>query len=129
MYVIGIATDQESNWTTPYPRSRFGLIARLLKGDYMAPDLSDVTMRPGRESEAPNWFNCIPRHITRKTVGWRPFVAVGIGCWGVYAGWKVYGVDSPAYLDYPGIGKYEVYDGSRAMVGTLRFTMSRVYEK
>ena len=129
MIVYGISTDPESNWTTPYPRSRFGLIVRLLKGDYMAPDLSDVVMRSSRETETPNWFNCIPLRITKKVVGYRPFLSIGILGWGVYMGWKVYGVDSPAYLDYPGVAKEDVYDGSQAMVGTLRFTMSRTYGK
>lgn len=129
MIVTGYATDPATNWTTPYPRSRFGLIVRILRGDYMAPDLSDVVMRPGRETETPNWFNCVPKRITRKVVGWRPFISVGVGSWGVYIGWKIYGVDSAAYLDYPGIGEYEVYSGSQAMVGTLRFTMSRTYGK
>lgn len=123
MIVTGFSTDPKSNWTTPYPRSRFGLIVRLLRGDYMAPDLSDVVMRPGK-SEV-NWFNAIPLRITRKVVGWRPFLSIGISWWGVYMGWKVYGVDSPAYLDYPGVSKDDVYDGSQAMVGTLRFTKKR----
>ena len=129
MKVTGFSTDNEADWTTPYPRSRFGLIVRLLKGDYMAPDLSDVVMRSGRETETPNWFNCIPLNITKKVVGYRPFVSIGIGWWGVYMGWKVYGVDSPAYLDHPGVSKDDVYDGSQAMVGTLRFTLSRKFYK
>ena len=125
MKVTGYSTDPEANWTTPYPRSRIGLILRLVRGDYMAPDLSDAVLRPARK--AVNWFNAIPKRITRKVVGWRPFVSIGIGSFGVYAGWKVYGVDSQAYLDYPGIHMTDVYEGSRAMVGTLRFTGKRSY--
>ena len=124
MKVSGYATDPESNWTTPYPKARFGLILRLLRGDYMAPDLSDAVLRPGRTEV--NWFNAIPIRITRKVVGWRPFLSIGICSWGVYMGWKVYGVDSAAYLDYPGIRPADVFTGSRAMVGTLRFTTKRL---
>lgn len=123
MKVTGYATDPEVNWTTPYPRSRFGLIVRLIKGDVMYPDLSDAVLRQGQT--AVNWFNAIPKRITRETVGYRPFIAISIGSFGVYAGWKVYGVDSAAYLDYPGITQADVYAGSLAMVPTMRFTMSR----
>lgn len=126
MNVTGYATDPQSNWTTPYPRSFVGLIVRLVRGDYMAPDLSDAVLRPSKTEV--NWFNAIPKRITRKVVGWRPFLAIGVGSWGVYMGWKVYGVDSAAYLDYPGITQADVYEGSRAMVGTLRFTRKRQYQ-
>ena len=126
MKVTGYATDPEAHWTTPYPDGVVGVTARLLRGDYMAPDLSDAVLRSGEI--VVNWFNAIPKRITRKVVGWRPFVSIGIFGFGVYAGWKVYGVDSTAYLDYPGITQADVYDGSRAMVGTLRFTMSRKYQ-
>ena len=129
MNVRGVSTDPESEWTTPYPTRRFGVIARLLQGDVMAPDLSDVKMRPGREGESPNWFNCIPRRVHRAVVGPRPFLSIGVGRFGVYMGWKVFGVDSTAYLDYPGITPADVFKSSRAMCGTIRFTMSRAFAK
>lgn len=122
MNVTGYALDAPANWTRPYPATWAGALLRLVRGDYLAPHLSDVRMRAGRETEAPNWFNCIPARVTRKVVGWRPFVALRLGRFGVYAGWKVYGVDSAAYLDYPGVKVTDVFDGSRALVGTLRFT-------
>jgi hypothetical protein len=125
MIVTGYATDNDTDWTKPYPPGRFGVVLRLLRGDTMSPDLSDATLRPGQT--VINWFNAVPKRIFRDVVGYRPFISIGIGCWGVYMGWKVYGVDSTAYLDYPGVSKDDVYDGSQAMVGTLRFTMSRKY--
>lgn len=125
MNVTGYSTDDRSEWTTPYPRDVIGLKVRVLRGDVMFPDLSDAVLRPGKTEV--NWFNAIPLRVSRYTVGWRPFFSIGIGSFGVYAGWKPYGVDSPAYLDYPGITEADVYDGSLAMVPTLRFTLSRGY--
>ena len=124
MNVTGFASDSESTWTSPYPPARFGATFRLLRGDAMRPDLSNVTMRPGREGEAPNWFNCIPVGVCRRVVWYRPFMALRVGRFGVYVGWKVYGVDSEAYYDYPSVRQTDVYVGSRALAGSLRFTTS-----
>jgi hypothetical protein len=127
MNVSGYATDAEADWTTPYPTAKCGVKLRLLRGDVMYPVLDDVVMRPGREGEAPNWFNCIPKIVVRETVGYRPFFSLGIGWWGVYAGWKTFGVDSEAYVDYPRVLPRDVYPGSRAMCFTVRFTTQRGY--
>ena len=71
MNVSGFATDPREWWTTPYPTGWFGVKLRLLKGSVLYPhiggalrDKDAVTMRAGRETEMPNWFNCIPMLTT-----------------------------------------------------------------
>ena len=124
MRVFGHATDAIKKWTAPYPEST-GFKLRLIRGDLVSPELEGGTPRPGRALEKPNWFNVIPRDVQRDWIGFpgRPFFSVRIGRFGFYIGHKVFGVDSPAYLDYPGLSSKDVYEGSRAMTGfTLRPT-------
>lgn len=125
MNVTGYSTD--TALTAPYPAGKIGVKLRLLKGDVMYPDLTTGHARPGRENETPNWFNWIPIFVTRKAVGYRPFFSLGIYGFGVYVGWKVFGVDSQAYMDYPGILPRDIYPGSLAMCPTIRFTTNRSY--
>ena len=124
MRVFGLGTDYEVDWTAPYPPAT-GFKLRLIKGDLVSPKLEGGTPRPGRALEKPNGFNVIPRDVRRDWIGFpgRPFFSVRVGRFGFYIGHKVFGVDSPAYLDYPGLSSKDVYEGSRAMTGfTARFT-------
>lgn len=49
-----------------------------------------------------------------------PFLCVKVGRFGFYGGWKVYGFDSPEYINYPGIVATDIYDGSLALEFTAR---------
>lgn len=128
MKITGFALDDPATWTDPYPTEKYGFKLRLLKGDVMYPDWAcGWTMRAGREGDERNWFSAIPKGVVRETVWYRPFISLGLWRWGMYLGWKVFGVDSPAYLDYENITLADVYTGSRAMVPTMRLTTRRQY--
>ena len=47
---------------------------------------------------------------------WVPFIGGKAG----YAGYKIYGFDSPAYLNWPGITEADVFEGSQALCFTCR---------
>lgn len=140
MRVFGYATDDKSRWTAPFPEGPdcvelklvqgtilVGWKARLLGGDMMSP--WGWQLRPeATANTAPNFFNAIPERTRRLFLSFPclPFFSVRIGRFGFYIGWKVFGVDSPAYKDYPGVNPSEVYDGSQAFSGlTMRFTNKR----
>lgn len=130
MRVFGYATDKEQDWTAPYPRGVVGMKLRILGGSLVSPDIDSGVFRPGRESEGANWFTVIPKEVRVRFYKkpCKPFVSFGLGRFGFYFGHKVFGMDSPAYLDYPGIVSGDVYPGSRAMTGfTARFTTARHY--
>lgn len=128
MRVFGWASDPQEEWTAPYPRGWIGFKLRKLGGSLVSPDIASGEYRSGRSGEPKNWFNTVP---TLVTVGYLPtprkwFFSVGIWKFGFYIGHKVFGVDSPAYRDYPGICNTDVYIGSQAMTGfTARFTTNR----
>lgn len=113
MNVRGHATDAPADWTAPYPTGRVGVKLRLLAGDVMDP--------VGGQWFGPNY----PRNVIRLhcPVPVLPFVSVGLGRFGFYAGFKVYGVDSPNYREWMPAG--EVFNGSRAMCLSIRFTANR----
>ncbi len=78
--------------TEPWPQQR-GLCWRVLSGDYLDPMLGD-------------WFDADhpPRVVLRGRlhralfVSWR--IPLLLWTWRGYAGFKVYGVDSPAYKEW-----------------------------
>lgn len=119
MKVFGRATDEEAEWTAPFPAARYGLKARLMGGDLLSPSIMTGTLRPGRAAEGKNFFTVIPRIVVRAWYGiaCKPFLSLRAGRFGFYIGHKVFGVDSEAYRDYPLVLAEDVYKGSRALSG------------
>lgn len=91
--------------TSPYPTSS-GIIVHLIGGDVVQP-------LGGGDWFKPPYFNRVFRSYTR--IPFMPFISVRLGRFGFYAGSKVFGVDSPAYLVWM-VPKEEVYEGSLAMM-------------
>lgn len=118
MRVFGLATDPQADWTTPYPTGRVGLKLRLLGGDVCDPYWL---------GNGGSWFKLPAPRLLIKFFSWLPlpYVAIGIGKWGMYLGWKVYGVDSDAYKQW--LPASDVYPGSQAMCLTIRMTINRSY--
>jgi len=116
MKVFGLATDSKDQWTTPYPTGLLGLKLRLLCGDVCDPYWF---------GNGGSWFKLpAPRWIVRFfSYIPLPYIAIGISKWGLYLGWKVYGVDSIAYRQW--LSETEVYAGSQAMCFTIRMTLAR----
>lgn len=128
MQVYGWSTDDERDWTAPFPTAFIGVKLRLLGGDILDPVNGTWELRPGQPvGTPPNWFNAIPRGVYRAFQSRRvlPFFSFGIGRFGGYIGYKIYGVDKYEYLDYPLVAKQDVYEGSRAMCLTMRLTTNR----
>lgn len=125
MNVHGHATDPRETWTAPYPVAD-GFKFRLLGGDMMSP-WGWKLREEATAGSKPNFFNAIPERTRRLyfRIPCLPFVSFRIGRFGAYFGFKVFGVDSDAYKDYPGVHPSEVYVGSQAVSGfTMRFTGS-----
>src|SRR5947207_13498653 len=117
MQVYGWSTDDEKDWTAPFPTAFIGIKLRLLGGDILDPVNGTWELRPGVQAGTPpNWFNAIPRAVRRYYQPRRclPFFSFGIWRFGGYIGYKIYGVDQPVYLDYPLVAREDVYGGSRA---------------
>ena len=104
MIVWGYSTDDD--WTAPFPKAT-GFKFRLLKGDLFSPD---------------SWQN--PVHVRRDWLTFpRPYFSARIGRFGMYVGWKVFGVDNDWMKGCRSANPSEVYKGSIAMQGcTIRFT-------
>lgn len=125
MKVFGLTTDD--HLTAPFPAGRIGMKLRLLAGDVYDP-ISPWALRPGvPTSTAPNWFNAIPSDARRfhASIPMLPFISFGLGWFGFYAGFKVYGFDAPEYNDYPRVQRGDVAPGSLAMCFSIRFTTHR----
>jgi hypothetical protein len=129
MQVYGWSTDDEKDWTAPFPAGwEGGVKLRLLGGDILDPVRGTFELRPGvPPGTEPGWFNAVPRAVYRAFQARRclPFFSFGFFRFGGYIGWKVYGVDQPAYLDYPLVAREDVYPGSRALCLTMRLTTDR----
>lgn len=139
MKVFGWSNDPKP-WTNPYPEAdtddgipgEDGFIWALRGGDMMSP--WGWQPRPETTTGAKlNFFNAIPTRTRRLYFAWPilPFFAYRKGRFGFYVGFKVFGVDSDKYKDFPGVHPSEVYpesspgadDGSQALGGfTWRFT-------
>lgn len=96
-------TSNDEGLTNP-KRSTFGVTLALRWGDVLHP--------LGQEG---NWFK--PPYFTRI---WRfysriplPFIAWNLWGWRGYLGAKVYGADSPEYLNW--MPEEDVYEGSQAI--------------
>lgn len=106
--------------TKPYPDNN-GIIFRLLGGDILHPLGSDG-----------NWFH---EPFFLRVFHWfcplpiLPFFSIKLGRFGMYVGFKTYGVDAPEYKLWPAmIGEglvHEVYDGSQAVMFSMRFSTAR----
>lgn len=83
------------------------------------------TLRPGGDPKGGVFFNYLP-DTTERVYHPRavlPFFTWRAGRFGGYMGYKAYGFDSAAYLDFPGVNSFDVYTGSVALSGfTLRFS-------
>ena len=74
----------------------------------------------GKDAFSPPWPTWYRRWYCKYPV--LPFLCIRFGGGrGMYIGWKVYGFDRPEYLNYPGITKEDVYEGSLTMTFTMRF--------
>jgi hypothetical protein len=111
-----------------------GWKVRLQSGDVFDPlqpwrikPVKRETGEPISPSEAPNWFNGLPASVVRyyQPRPILPFISVCVGPFGFYAGWKLYGFDSPEYLDFPTVRDGDVYPGSQALCKSIRFSTSR----
>lgn len=83
------------------------------------------TLRKGGDPKGGVWFNYIPDRTVREfhPKATLPFFTARWGRFGIYLGYKAYGFDSAAYLDFPGVNSFDVYDGSVALTGfTARVT-------
>lgn len=82
-------------------------------------------LRPGGNPDGGKFFNYLPdeterEHFKRKVL---PFFTCRWGRFGFYIGYKAYGFDSPAYLDFPGVHTWDVAEDSVALSGfTWRFS-------
>lgn len=117
------ASDHQTPWKKPYPTGRFGIKARLAGGDVCWPVLR---RRVAGATGKRDWFNTLPALLLKVAVAWPclPFVSIGIGRFGFYIGFKVYGVDLEWYRKW--LRDEEVYIGSNALHPTMRFTMARM---
>lgn len=105
---VAYRSDLERPLTDPLPEAN-GVVFRLVRGDVLDPWF-----------DPDGWFGVKrPLFVLRF---WSklplPFFAWKLGRWSGYVGFKVYGVDSPAYV--PWAGAAEVYDGSLAMCFSIR---------
>lgn len=131
MRVFGLCNDPKS-WTNPFPeadtvdgiKGADGFIIALRGGDTVSGAGWELRGEATAGSK-PNYFNAIPSRV-RRIFFWLPllpFLSVRWGRFGFYIGFKVFGFDSPAYKDWPGVNPREVYEGSLALTGfTFRFT-------
>lgn len=110
-------TDPERGLTDPLLESP-GLHLRIYSGDICDP----IQIGGG------NWFNPpYPKRVWRAFCKWPvlPFLMWRFPKWlggrAGYAGFKLYGVDSPAYAEWDvGIKPEDVYDGSQAVCISIR---------
>ena len=105
MNVTSLQWPKDQPLTSPFPL-RNGVFVALRSGDLCSPD---------------SWQ--APVHVRRAWIYLRPFFSARFGKFGMYVGWKTYGVDGEHMLKFPSINPAEVYAGSVAIQGcTIRFT-------
>jgi hypothetical protein len=83
------------------------------------------TLRPGGDPKGGKWFNYLPDHVRREwhAVADLPFFTCRWGRFGFYCGYKAFGADSAAYLDFPTVRPEDIFYGSVALTGfTARIT-------
>ena len=126
MKVFGISTDKQEEWTTPFPDNHnFGIKLRLVGGNILDPIFGWKLKEGYSPDTKPNWFNSRPAHLMNIycPVACLPFFSIGIGSWGMYCGWKVFGVDSESYKDW--LDPSCVYNGSQAVCLSIRMSTRR----
>ena len=107
MNVTSLHWPRDQPLTAPFPL-RNGVFIALRSGAFYSPDSWDVAK---------------VSKFRRGKVRNRPYFSARAGRFGMYAGWKVYGVDTDNQRAMPGIAPSDVYPGSVAIQGcTLRFT-------
>ena len=108
--------DHERPLTDPLPEKKWSFVLRIYSGDICNPLLGTFF--------GEKWFEPpFPKYVWRAFCKWPvlPFIAWRCDKLGGYIGFKLYGVDSPAYKRWPvGIKPEDVYDGSQALCLTCR---------
>jgi len=109
-------TDPERELTDPLPEKHWSFVFRLYSGDICSPVLGTFF--------GEHWFEApFPKYVWRAFCRWPvlPFIAWRCNTKGGYAGFKLYGMDAPAYKLWPvGVEPEEVYQGSQALCLTAR---------
>lgn len=111
MKVIGWSSGPEPWQNFPFPKEN-GIIFSLRGGDVVFPWDG-------------NWFTePFFKHVLHfyMPIPILPFFCIKIGSWGLYAGFKAFGVDSPAYKNW--LPPEEVYDGSVAIQPSIRMSLA-----
>lgn len=101
-------TDTERPLTDPLPEKKWSFVFRLYSGDICDPFDG-------------NWFTPpYPKRIWRAHCKWPvlPFIAWRLGKRGGYIGFKLYGADAPAYLNW--MKPEDVREGSQAVCLSFR---------
>jgi hypothetical protein len=106
--IRGLSTNSAHPSTDPFRKTN-GIFLELRGGDVNHP-LGDG-----------NWFK--PPYFGRVfkmfiSLPLLPFLSWKFGTWGGYCGFKIYGVDSPAYKEW--MNPDDVYDGSQALHLSVR---------
>ena len=114
--IIHYQSDPERGLTDPLPEKKWSFVFRLYSGDICSPVLGTFF--------GEKWFEPpFPKYVWRAFCKWPilPFIAWRCNKRGGYLGFKLYGVDSPAYKRWPvGIKPEDVYDGSQSLCVTFR---------
>lgn len=104
-------TDPNRGLTDPLPEKKFSFVFRLYSGDICDPV----------DFIGTNWFTPpFPKRVWRTFCPYPilPFIAWRFNKRGGYFGFKLYGADSPAYLNW--MKKEDVYEGSQALCLSVR---------
>jgi len=116
--IIHYRSDPERGLTDPLPEKKWSFVFRLYSGDICDP--SKIAQLLYKES----WFGPkFPSRVWRAFCKWPvlPFIAWRCNKHGGYIGFKLYGMDSSQYKEWPvGIKPEDVFDGSQALCLTFR---------
>ena len=93
--------------TTPFPKENWSIMHRVMNGDVCDMFFGNWFKEPWPKVLL-RWYSEKKHHYW----SWRWF-----GNQGGYIGWKVYGADSPQYLNW--MRQADVYEGSQAMCLTI----------
>ena len=113
--IIHYRSDPERGLTDPLPEKKWSFVFRLYSGDICSPVLGTFF--------GEKWFEPpFPKYVWRSFCKWPvlPFIAWRCNKHGGYIGFKLYGMDSPQYKEWPvGIKPEDVFDGSQALCLTI----------
>ena len=128
MNVFGTGPKPPQNHTW---RTTNGVSLYFRGGDVYRPDIRNGWPRRGYEDDDRDWFNTHPKSAWRWHCKWPvlPFLTFKWGSFGMYVGFKAFGVDSEAYRDFPLMQRADVYNGSVALTPSIRFSRSRAVQR